>query len=219
MLLMLPLRRKRARNPIERRSMEMLRRVASRPIRGLCKQNDKSPPSRTKASETRRTQEQYVQRRRAFLAWLTHHSDVAGALLPRKRTRTFMTVRLENLHPALELTISDTSICITVSFDGHVWDLLADFDSAPKRTAGGYLDALVLPDWTIVYPNLQALWEAEVFLLFKEWFENTLSTAEVVILSGKPGRSTWAKLATRDAPVDSSEYVRIALHQSRPRGR
>jgi hypothetical protein len=209
MLFMQPLRRKRARNAIEPKSMEVLRRVASRPIRGLCTRNDKSPPWRTKASETRRTQEQYVQRRRAFLAWLTHHPDVAGALLPRKRTRTFMTVRLQNLHPALELTVLDTSVCITVSFDGQVWDVLRDFDSAPKKATGGYVDAFVLPDWVVVYPNLQALWEAEVFLPFKEWFENTLSTAEVLILSGKPGRSTWAELAKRDAPVEPNEYVRI----------
>jgi hypothetical protein len=98
-------------------------------------------------SETRRRQEQYVQRRRGFLAWTGRQVDVFGAMWYRDRTKTYTTVQFQNLHPALKVTIPDSGISISVSIAGQTWDVLVDFDFAPKRVTGGYLDAMNLSEW------------------------------------------------------------------------
>lgn len=124
----------------------------------------------------RREQEQYVQRRRVFLAWAAEHAETLGAVLPVRRNRTGTEVRFANVNPALSFLISATSICVTVSYARRCCDLVT-FDSAPRRVIGGYEDDLAMPEYAVVYPDQHSLWEREVFDYFRRWYAKKFAAA------------------------------------------
>jgi hypothetical protein len=187
---------KHAKDSVERRCYPKKRPgFAPSPSRSLRKRDDQSRSRfEEEASEIRREQEQYAQRRRAFFAWADVHAETLGTVLPVRRSRTEAEIRFANVNPAVSFSISATSICVTVSRAGECCDLRV-FDSAPRRAAGGYEDDSLLPEYVVVYPDLHALWQCEVFDRFRLWYAAEFATAtELLLLCDERGRCMSAAL-------------------------
>jgi len=138
--------------------------------RSLHKHNDRTR-FEARASEVRDEQEQYVQRRRAFMAWKQRHDETLGAMIPVSRTRIDMIVCFDNLNPAVSFSISASSIRIAVFHAGRSCDLRL-FDSDPRSVAEGYVDDSLLSEYVVVHPDRHTLWQCEVFDPFQRWFED-----------------------------------------------
>ncbi|MGF6611860.1 hypothetical protein OKW45_006782 [Paraburkholderia sp. WSM4175] len=170
-----PIRLKNLADPIERRYQKKRRRSEKSPARSLHKHNDRSR-FEASASEIRDQHEQYVQRRRVFMTWKERHAETLGAMIPVRRTRIDVTVRFDNLNPAVSFSISANSIRIAIFLAGRSCDLRF-FDSDPRRVAGGYVDDSLLPEYVVVHSTRQALWHCEVFDPFLRWFEDQFAMA------------------------------------------
>lgn len=173
----MPMRRKNFADPIERRYQKKRLRREKSSARSLHKLHDRSRFEAT-ASEVRNEQEQYVQRRRAFMTWKERHAETLGAMISVKRTRIDMIVRFDNLNPAVSFSISANSIRIAVFLAGRSCYLRL-FDSDPRRVTGGYVDGSLLPEYVVVHPDRHALWQCEVFDPVQRWFEDEFAMATV----------------------------------------
>lgn len=170
-----PMRRKNLADPIERRCQQKRRRRKKSPARSLLKHGDRSR-FEARASEVRDEQEQYVLRRRVFMAWKQRHAETLGAMIPIRHTRIDMAVRFENLNPAVSFSISANSIRIAVFHAGRSCDLRL-FNSDPRNVAGGYVDDSLLPEYVVIHPDRHTLWKYEVFDPFRRCFEDEFAMA------------------------------------------
>lgn len=182
-----------------------------------------------KASETRQAQYHCSTRRHAVYAWLSSLSALTGDIqrLPREQRGTSTEFRLSNLHPAIRIFVSGTTLAASVHYRGGCWDVLKYFEALPKQVAHGWINLVAASERQRVYSSVDALWEAEVFDRFRDWFELILTTAEAVTLYGTDDRATWAELTPAAAPRGADEMARFPIwarraqspaHEHAPRG-
>ena len=166
-----------------------------------------------KASEKRRAQIHCATRRRAVYDWLASLCASTGDTqrLPCEQRGTSTEFRLANLHPAIRIFVNGTTLAASVHYRGRCWDLLKCVESRPEQGAGGWINTLCIPGQQNVYDSVDALWKAEVFDRFREWFDLTLSVAQALILYGTPEGTTWAELIPFETPPALYEMARFAV--------
>lgn len=174
---------------------------------------------KAKASETRQAQYHCSTRRHAVYAWLSSLSALTGDIqrLPREQRGTSTEFRLSNLHPAIRIFVSGTTLAASVHYQGGSWDLLKYFEALPQKVAQGWINVVSAPGRQRVYSSVDALWKAEVLHRFRDWFELILTAAEAVTLYGTDDGATWAELMPFAAPRDSDEMARFPVWMGRAR--
>lgn len=167
----------------------------------------------SKASETRRAQQHCAARRHVVYAWLAalHASTGDIQRLPREQRGTSTEFRLSNLHPAIRIYVSGTALAASVHYRRGCWDLLKCFESIPTKAARGWTNLVSAPGRQRVYSSVDAMWKAEVFDRFRDWFELILSAAEAVMLSGTHDGTTWAELVPFATRCSADEVARFPV--------
>ena len=208
-----------------KREMQAVRSGLLKPRRTLSRKRKFSPvrASRTRAissiqstwtaSETRQAQRHCSTRRRVVYDWLASLSASAGDIqrLPREQRGTTTEFRLSNLHPAIRIFVSGTTLAASVHYRGRCWDVLKHYEALPKPVAHGWINLASAPERERVYSNVDALWKAEVFDRFRDWFELVLGAADTVMLFGTPDGTTWAELMPFATPRDVDEVARFPV--------
>lgn len=124
----------------------------------------------------RREHVRHSQRRQAFLAWAERHAKMLGAIAVVRQSRIDMDVRFDRANSSVVFSVSATCISVTLSLDGR-FCVSREFDSDPRKVGGGYVDDLLTPEYTVVHPDLHALWCSEVFQQFQRWYADEFATA------------------------------------------
>jgi|GEM_PF-5465566 len=170
-----------------------------------------------KASEMRNEQRRYSACRRAVFDWFMHISAWVGEVLPVDRRKTSGEFRLSKLHPAIRMFVTANTIAAGVAYrDDDCWDLLQSIECQPRKVQGGWIDSLNLPGHQLVYPDLESLWQHEVFDPFELWFRETFWSAETLILCGMREGPTWARLAASSASTEPYEIERLPVRIGYP---
>jgi hypothetical protein len=213
-----------------KRGMRAGRCRLSKQRRTLSRERKFSPvrPSRTralyptqhksKASETRRARQHCSARRHVVYAWLVSLAALTGGIerLPREQRGTSTECRLSELHPAIRIFMSGTTLAASVHYRGRCWDVLECFEAVPKQAALGWVNGAGARGQPCVHASADALWKTEVFDRFREWFELTLPAAEVVILYGTDDGATWAQfMPFATPPAAPFEMARFPVWRHR----
>lgn len=170
-----------------------------------------------KASETRNDHTRYSLHRRAVFHWLGQISPWVGEVLPVDRRKTSTEFRLAKLHPAIRIFVTAHTIAVGVAYrDDDCWDLLQFVECEPRKVQGGWIDSLNLTDHRRVYPDLESLWQNEVFDPFEAWFRETFWSAETLIICGMRAGPTWARLAASSASTEPCEIDRLPVRIGYP---
>jgi hypothetical protein len=170
-----------------------------------------------KASETRNDHSRYSLHRSAVFRWLRQISAWVGEVLPVDRRKMSTEFGLSKLHPAIRIFVTANTIAISVAYrDDDCWDLLRCVECEPRKVEGGWIDSLNLPSYRRVYPDLESLWQSEVFDPFKAWFSETFWSAETLIIYGMRDGATWAKLAASSTPIGLYEIERLPVQIAYP---
>jgi hypothetical protein len=179
----------------------------------------KSEPVRYKwkASETRNEYSRYSVHRRAVFHWLGQISAWVGDVQPVDQRKTSIGFRLSKLHPAIRIFVTANTIAVGVAYRGkECCDLLQCIDCQPRKVQGGWIDSLNVPGHQLVYPDLENLWQHEVFDPFELWFRETFWSAETLILYGAREGATWARLAASSASTEPYEIERLPVRIGYP---
>ena len=86
----------------------------------------------------------------------------------------------------------------------------------PRKAQGGWIGSLNLPGHRRIHPDLESLWQHEVFDPFELWFRETFWSAETLILYGAREGATWARLAESSASAESLEIERLLVRIGYP---
>jgi hypothetical protein len=197
----------------QRISLQRVRRC--RRVRGASKYE--SVGYKWKASETLNEQRRCSSCRRAVFDWFTHISAWVGEVRPVDQRKTSTEFGLSKLHPAIRVVVTANTIAVAVAYRGdECRDLLQCIDCQPRKVQGGWIDSLNLPGHQLVYPDLENLWQHEVFDPFELWFRETFWSAETLILYGAREGATWARLAEFSASAERYEIERLPVRIGYP---
>lgn len=212
-----------------KRETRAIRSGLSKPRRALSRERTLSPlresraratslvQHKGKASETGQARHHCSTRRHTVYAWLSSLSALTGDIerLPREQRGASTEFRLSKLHPAIRIFVSGTTLAASVHYRGGCWDVLKYFEALPKQVAHGWINLVGAPERQRVYSNVDALWKAEVFDRFRDWFELILTAAEAVTLYGTDDGTTWAELTPLAAPRGADEMARFRVWAGR----
>lgn len=165
----------------------------------------------------------------AFRQWLDDNADIRSALIPVRNAaiRTDETdlahcFQLCGVSPTIQLTCFANSsygygagtVSIVAYWNGIFWDMI-EFECLPKKKDGGHVDSYNLPEYQIVYPTLNTLWEFEVFEEFRRWWRDKFSQCISVNLAGRDEGSTWFRFVRPDQPTQTeSEFLSLPVRQT-----
>lgn len=167
---------------------------------------------RRRASEYRSLQECYLRHWLELLDWLDDTSALVGTVEPVEHTTEFIEFRLSRLNPDIRIFFTALVIGVAIYRNGEWFDLLVDIDVAPERIVGGWLNNFRLPEWRVVFRDLDDLWRIEMFNPFRSWVCTKLFPAQVLIIHAMGERgATWTKLADATTPVDPHEIARLPV--------
>lgn len=170
-----------------------------------------------KASEMRNEQRRCSACRRAVFDWFMHISAWVGEVRPVDQRKTSTEFRLSKLHAAIRIFVTANTIAVGIAYRGDdCWDLLQSIDCDPRKVQSGWINSLNLPSYRRVYPDLERLWQSEVFAPFEAWFRETFWSAATLILYGMRKGATWARLATSSASTELYEIERLPVHIDYP---
>jgi hypothetical protein len=132
---------------------------------------------------------------RAFVHWYAANEErFAIKLELLKRTDDFLEIGFCKFNRIVTAILARNEISIPVTWKDDCWDIIAGFETYPKRVAGGYVCRACPEDRRPVFPSREALWRAEVFEPFLKWVNDSLANAVAVSVSGTPDAMTRASL-------------------------
>lgn len=205
-------RRQRSRRRLTRRPIHAHPREFRGPVRYRIKREEQHPLYRDKISGKRARQIDGIPFRRKFRAWAEQVSNLVGAV-----TSTRAHYRFSNLPKALVFYVCPERICISVSYRGTCWDVLADLDASPMKVDDGIVDRLTIPEWRVVYPDLDTLWDVEVLDACDHWLRNRLVPAEYIVLgASRNSGATWAELHSTNRRASKGEVTRCPIWKRGP---
>ncbi len=140
-----------------------------------------------------------------FDEWIAaNNSSLAIPLTMVARAPGSIRLTFDGIIEAIEMIVVRGEIVVSVEHDGVCYDILADFECAPVKVAGGVVCGLCDSDHRKVYPTDQALFVEHVFQPFAEWVETKLVPADAIGLGGSvEDGATWAVLLS---DVDHKGY-------------
>lgn len=123
-------------------------------------------------------------------------------------------IGFSGLCPAIRFWISPQTATVSVEYSGECWDLLADFDLAPKETSEGrWINSLAPEERQVSYPDLQSIWIHECGKPLMEWCEqNLLMDGSLWLLDLKPGTATWARISPTCPSLARDQEVHLVAH-------
>ncbi len=135
---------------------------------------------------------------------------------PVEQHKTWSEFTLTKINPAVVFRVNAKSIIVTVHHGAKCCDSLVEIGCNPQKAPGGWFDALNLPERLVIYPDLDTLWQCQVFNRFHAWMRERFWPSDTVILYGLPDlkRTTWAKLMPDSAPVGLFEIERFPIRLS-----
>ncbi len=157
----------------------------------------------------------------SFLRWHEESKErFAIPLVGMRRCRRGISMRFSLPNGGLSMTLFGNELIVRadnpfVPFD--VWDLLLEFDAAPKALQDGWMCQRCIantdPDKPIptVYPSRDALLRDHVFEPFLAWVNESLAKAEAIGFYEKCG-GAWAKLLPLERP-DSPGEAKCLVHR------
>ena len=126
--------------------------------------------------------------RRSFDRWLGQNvSRFRHPPIIVEQRKNYFIICFRGITPRLRCFIGwKWRVEIHVMHDGHLWDILTDFDLAERRTPDGkYFCAFCVEP--IHYDSREALWIHESFELLFLWVNETLGEASRLLIYEKPG--------------------------------
>lgn len=165
-----------------------------------------------KASQKQQAQACCTKRRRIVYKWFSSLSSFGEiSPVPREQRRTSTEFRLSNLHPTIRVFVSATTLALAIHYKGRCWDVLSCFEKGAEKVPGGWANPFSAPEQQRIYSSVDAMWKAEVFDTFCEWFVATFNAAQALILYATRDGSTWAQLLPNDTPVGLYEMARFPV--------
>jgi len=135
---------------------------------------------------------------RLFDHWLSQHrADFRHPPMAVRRFKRHVTFRFKGIVPSIWGAIKECGfIEVGVDHHGQCWDLLADFDIAPKRLPGGnYICEYCEEATRTIYPTREALWIEHGFESLRAWCNAELRADRQMVLFGtEDGGGRWACL-------------------------
>jgi len=143
---------------------------------------------------------------RTFLDWLASNRErFAVPIRITKRTDRHIEWWFVGVNPIVYGVLT-WEIGVGVEWEGETWDYLTFFEASPRRTAGGYLCSMCIPEARQVFASREVLWRDHLFEPFLEWVNDDLAKARWIgIYGGREEDGTWAKLHRRRCRTRSRE--------------
>ncbi|ORC51241.1 hypothetical protein B2G74_00225 [Burkholderia sp. A27] len=69
----------------------------------------------------------------------------------------------------INLPVFIRGFAVRVRHGAKCWDLLVEIGCSPQKAPGGWFDSLNLPQSLVLYPDLDTLWQCQVFNRFHRW--------------------------------------------------
>jgi len=205
-------RRQCSQRRLTRRPIHAHPREFRGPVRYRVKRGEQRPWYQDKASGKRARQIAGIPCRRKFCAWAERVKNLMGAL-----TSTRSHYRFSNLPKAIIFYVAPECICVSVSYRGTCWDVLADLDVAPMKVDDGFVDKFTVPEWRVIHPDLDTLWNVEVLDACDRWLRSRLVPAEYIVLgTSRGGGATWAELHSTNLPASRGEVTRYRIWKRGP---
>jgi hypothetical protein len=119
-----------------------------------------------------------------------------------RRTDRSIRFSFAGINPVIEGCLHTYGLTIYVSWEGHTWDFIGDWDASPKRFPQGYACTMIRDWFQALHPDQEfseyhgsrdALWTKEIFDPFLEWASDILAPARWLKLT-QYGGATWATL-------------------------
>lgn len=156
---------------------------------------------KTKFAKLRKARNPFI---KAFAIWyLANQDSFVVPLTIIKRTKHFVILSLNGLHPALYFELRGQrgypQVNVTIEWNGEWWDFLCCFETITNFCDGGYYDEGRYEEYRKYFPTREALWEDHIFVEFRDWLNNTLLSARYLgIYEIDGGGYRWAKLLKDD---------------------
>lgn len=150
---------------------------------------------------------------RAFVRWFREkHSRFAVPVRMTKITAAGILLTFPDHPDCLFAWLTRFELSVNVDWKGSCWDRLIDFDAWPEPVSGGYRYALCM-DFARIWPTREAIWRDHLFDPFLLWVNEKLAHSFQVLLYGKPGETTWAKLVDENysSPESASLWLSISF--------
>ena len=106
-------------------------------------------------------------------------------------------MRFPGIAPEIKVSVYGYGIAVSVDPHGDCWDILKDFDIAPRRnSAGDYYCDRCLPEFKKFYRSSKELFAKHSFEPFIEWINNHFQPDRWVLLFEMRGR--WAMIVKEE---------------------
>ena len=148
---------------------------------------------------------------RAFVRWFRENrSRFAVPVRLTKITTAGILLTFPDHPDCLCAWLSRFELLVSVNWKGVCWDRLIDLDAWPEPVPSGYRCALCM-DFVRIWPTREAIWQDHLFDPFLLWVNEKLAHSSQLLLYGRPGETTWAKLvdANDSSPESASLWMSI----------
>ena len=152
---------------------------------------------------------------RTFVRWLkANRSRFAIPLRILRRTDEVLRFSFDNVTSLITGRLSTWDLSIYVHFNNTDWDLIFDAYQKPRPVPGGYICGLCLPGFQKVFPSREAVWTDHLCEGLLAWVNDELAIANWLVLEGKPGHVTSARLASERSVrplAPDSDWIQIVV--------
>lgn len=121
-------------------------------------------------------------------------------------SREHLRLRFAGISQKVSGTITQSGAVVCVSHHGKLWDSVADFDVAERRSPEGYYCELCVPKERRLFATREELLMGHSFDALLEWVNEELSERAWICLFATKG-ITWAEIKDEDdVKVDNESF-------------
>lgn len=148
---------------------------------------------------------------RAFVRWFRENRSRFA--IPVRMTKITAAGILRTLpdHPdCVSAWLSRFELFVRADWNGVWWDRLIDLDTWPQPVPSGYRCTSCM-DFVRNWPTREALWQEHLFDPFLLWVNEELAHSSQVLLYGRPGEITWARLGHENDSSSESTSLWMSI--------
>lgn len=146
----------------------------------------------------------------AFEVRHAQHQATLPVSLRFRRAQGKLELTVEDVHPALRVTLDPTGVTVAVHWQGEVWDLLLSEDLAAVAEGSRWHCSICASSgkWT-AFDSLAALYQDHLFDPLAHWLRHSLQPATNLVLYRTAGGATWASLVKPATPPPAASAVAV----------
>lgn len=168
-----------------------------------------------------RRQTQYSILSTAFRHWISNYPDIENSLQIESRTYCSTTYRLHGYTRRIRIRLTwagHAEINPYLPMGDGLFDYLRWVECCPRPAVGGFLDKFNLPEYQVVYPTLESLYQEGIFPDFNDWFYEELRKSDLLVIEWNDEGSGGVRLAKHgdEIPAGSDGWHVFSLPLTKP---